>query len=183
VKQVAEKTMKYVPPTSKVVYDPRDPRAMMSGLKQADYDKLPTYRKYLDDEGHPQVSNAVKALERAARIMPDGFDLGLFINGKMPTGTLNTMLAAFDSKKQQAIKQELQHASNLLSREANGQSKTANEIILSGIETGLHNKQGVIQTMKNLQSRAEDIERRGETTFRMSNGAPVGVLYRALEQP
>lgn len=182
VKQVAEKTMRYVPPTSKVVYDPRDPRAFMAGLKQADYEKLPAYRKYLDDQGYTQVQGAVKALERAVRIMPDGFNLGLFINGKMPTGMLNTALSALDGKQQQAAKQELQHASNLLSREANGQSKTANEIILSGIETGLHNKQGAIQTLKNLQVRAQTTKRDADTTYRLSNGAPVGMLYDALEQ-
>src|SRR6185436_14064711 len=180
-KSLAEKTSKYIPPTSKVVYDPRDPRAFLSGLKKEDYAKLPEYRKYLDEQGHPQVTAAVAALRSVIPLMPDGFDMGLFVSGKMPTSTLNTALAAFDNEKQQAIKQQLAKASNLLSREANGQSKTANEIILSSIETGLHNKQGAIQTMKNLEARAGDIERRGETTFRLSNGAPVGMLYRALE--
>lgn len=181
VKQAAEKTMKYVPPTSKVIYDPRDPRSFLGSLKPKDLEQVQQYRKYLDEGGVPQLSGAIKALERVIPLMPEGFDLGLFINGKMPVGTLNTALSAFDGKKQQLIKQELQHASNLLSREANGQSKTANEIILSGIQTGLHNKQGAQTTLGNLKARARATTHAADTTFRLSNGASAGDAYRALE--
>lgn len=182
VKQLAEKTMKWVPPSQRIVYAPGDPRGLTQGLSSKDMEKLPAYQKYLDDRGFEQLRQASNAIKKAVAIMPEGFDLSTYIAQQDPGGMLNKFFAATDDPKTREIKQHLQTALNEVSRAQNGQSKTANEIIATAIQTQLHNKGGAARMADILDGQAQTARRDADASHRLSNGAPVGVLYDALRE-
>jgi hypothetical protein len=125
---------------------------------------------------------AADAIADALKVMPPGFSLKQLMISQDPTALISRIAAATQGGDEKAITQKLQRASNAISTARNGMSKSGNEVITAALETQLDTREGAANTLRQLRDESAKVTKEADTAFRLSNGAPVGMLYRALKE-